>query len=309
NRRLVRAVREIEEALSKEGSTLTECLGEHSRIFGPVYRGMVQAGEEGGNLVEVLESLADHLTRSARTRGQVRGAFLYPLFLLLVGTGAVFVLVSFVIPRFQEMFIGLGQELPVPTQLLLGVSGFCSKWWSALLGGAGAGILSAILVLRRPGVRLRFDAAVLRLPVMGGVLLKLELTRVLRTLAALLANGVRVLDALRTTGQVARNAAVRGTFEELVKGVSAGEALAAAAERTGIYPPMVINLIRTGEDTGGLPEMLEQLASIYADEADRAVNSAVRLVEPVLIVVLGGIIAGIVAAVMLPIFQSTAMVR
>ena len=149
----------------------------------------------------------------------------------------------------------------------------------------------------------------LKLPVVGKMLLKLEVSRISRTLSALVSGGVGMLAALRITGRTARNRAIRETFEPIIQRVADGDSVASAAERAKVYPPLMINLIRTGEDTGRLPDMLNELSEIYQEEAQRAVTGAVKLLEPVLIIVLGGIIAAIVAAVMLPIFEANAMVQ
>jgi general secretion pathway protein F len=269
----------------------------------------VRSGEEGGNLADVLNDLGKHLARSARLRGQVLGALIYPGFLLLLGATAVFVLTAFVIPRFQELFESFGQDLPRPTRLLIALSSFMSTWWWAVLAGLAAAMLSAWGLLRRAAVRLSADRLLLRLPVVGPMFLKVEISRIARTLSALVGGGVAILSALRITGETVRNLAVRATFGPMISGVSTGQAVATAASKAGLYPPLMINLIRTGEDTGELPEMLTELAGIYEEEAERAVSGAVRLLEPALIVVMGAVITGIVAAVMLPVFQANAMVE
>ncbi len=222
---------------------------------------------------------------------------------------AIFILMAFVIPRFQELFESFGQALPRPTQLLIAFSGFLSSWWWAVLIGLLAGIMFVVMILRRPSVRRRVDRALLGLPILGQVFLKLEVSRISRTLSALLTGGVEILSALRITGQTVRNRAIGVTFSSMIEGISAGETLAACAEKAGVYPPLMVNLIRTGEDTGELPEMLAELSAIYEEEAERTVGSAVKLLEPILIIVMGGIIAAIVGAVMLPVFEANAMVE
>ena len=309
NRHLINVIGDIQETLSRHAGTLSDALDEHPRVFDPVFRGLVRAGEESGNLVDVLHNLADHLARSAKVRGQVLGAFIYPIFILLMGAAAVFVLMSFVIPRFTELFESFGQALPWPTRILIAVSGFLASWWWAVLIAVFFGLVGLVMVLRRTAVRTRADRLLLRMPIMGQVFLKLEVARISKTLGALLANGVRILDALRITGDSARNLAIRASFPSIVRDVRAGAALAAAAEKTNVYPTMMLNLIRTGEDTGELPQMLGELAGIYEDQAERAVTGAVKLLEPLLILVVGAVICGIVAAIMLPIFEASAMVE
>ena len=308
NRHLASVIQDVEETISRDGGTLADALADHRHVFGPVYCGVVRAGEEGGDQVEVLNNLADHLTKSATLRGQVLGAFIYPVFLLFLGMAAIFVLMTFVIPRFQEVFAGFGQDLPVPTQILISVSGFMSQWWWAVLAGMVTGALLIVAVLRKPAVRRKTDQSVLRLPLFGPMLLKLELSRIARTLAALLNSGVRVLEALRVTAETVKNRALRDTFPAITKAIANGETLAGAAEKTGMFPPLFIGLVRTGEETGGLGEMLTQLCGIYEGESERAITGAVKLVEPCLILLMGGVVTAIVAAVMLPIFQANTMV-
>lgn len=308
NRRLTRVIEDVRGSLAQGAQSLAEALAEHPRVFDPVYRGLVQSGEEGGRVEEVLNDLATHLTRSAKLRGQVVGAFIYPVFLLLMGVAAIFVLMAFVIPKFEKLFESFGGELPMPTRVLIALSAFLAQWWWAvLLAVITAGVL-LFFALKRAVVRNRLDAAVLRLPVFGPMVLKLEAARIARTLGALLRGGVRIVEALEITARTVRNGAVRATFAPIAKAVATGEELGASMERAGLYPPLMVNLVRTGEETGELPEMLGELASIYDEEAERAVNGSVKLLEPVLIVVMGLVIAGIVAAVMLPIFQSSAIV-
>ena len=307
--RLVRVIEDVQETLLHEGGSLADALACRPDVFGPVYRSLVRSGEEGGGLGEVLNDLGRHLTRTAKLRGQVLGALIYPVFLLLLGATAIFVLMAFVIPSFEELFASFDQALPAPTRALIALSGFLSSWWWALLAGIVAAILAVWMLLRRESVRLRTDRLSLRLPVVGPMLLKLAVSRVARTLGALVGGGVGILTALRITGETVRNRAIRATFAPMVASISTGDSLAAAAGRTRLYPPLMVSLVRTGEDTGELAEMLNELAAIYEEEAERAVSGAVKLLEPVLIIMMGAVIAGIVAAVMLPVFQANVMVE
>jgi len=309
NKRLQAVLEDIEDTLGQEGGTLADAMGKHPKVFNAVFQGLIRAGEEGGNLVEVLQNLAEHLGKSAKLKGQVVAAFIYPSFILFLGIAAVFILMTFVIPRFKELFLSFGQALPWPTQMLLAVSGFMGTWWWLVLAGIGVVVLLLVSLLRRPAVRLRADRAALRLPVFGQLLLKMEIARICRTLGTLLESGVGILESLRVTGQAVGNKAVALTFPDLVRAVASGEPLAVAVEKPGLYPPMLINLIRTGEETGELPAMLAELADLYEDETERAVGGAVKLVEPLLIVIIGSVVAGIVAAIMLPVFEINTMVQ
>jgi len=308
NKRLVGIIEDIEETVARDGGTLAEALEEHSRVFDAVYRGLVRAGEEGGKLVEVLGDLAIHLSKSARLRGQVIGAFIYPTFISFLGFAAVFVLMTFVIPQFKELFENVGNKMPLPTRILINASDFMAQWWWAILMIFGFILTVMIVILRRPSVRKRIDRTALEIPILGSMFVKLEISRISRTLGTLLNSGVGILTALRVTGETAKNRAIKETFSEIIKGVSSGEPVAAVLEKANLYPPLMINLVRTGEETGELPAMLMELAAIYEDEAERAITSAVKLIEPLLIVIVGGVVASIVAAVMLPILEANTMV-
>jgi len=309
SRHLVSVIQDIEQQLSREAGSLADCLEAHPDVFDSVFRGLVRAGETGGNLTDVLDNLAGHLSQSSKLRGRVLGAFIYPAVLVLLGVSAVFVLMTFVIPRFQEMFASFEQSLPWLTEVLIKVSDFMANWWWGVLGALLLSVLLCVAALNRPPIKLKVDRLLLKCPVLGRMFLKVEISRISRTLGALMCNGVPILEALRITGETAKNLAVRFTFHSMIKGVSEGSSLASVAKNAGVYPPLMLNLIRTGEETGELPQMLEELSAIYEDEADRAVTNAVKLVEPVLIVVMGSIIAAIVAAVMLPVFQANIMVE
>lgn len=309
NRRLVQIIEELQESLATEGGQLSDALDDHPRVFSPVYRSLVRSGEESGNLVEVLQDLAAYLSRSARLRGQVIGAFIYPTFLLLLGTAAVFVLMTFVIPRFADLFRSFGRDLPAPTRCLIVVSGFFSHWWPAVLAALAGGCLAAAVALRQPIIRKKADWFLLHLPVLGGMCLKIEIARLARTLGALLTGGVRILAAIRITGQTAGNLTIRDSFTAIREAVATGKPLASALADHACYPALLINLVRTGEETGQLPEMLAELSALYEEEAERAISGAVKLLEPILIVGMGIVIASIVAAVMLPVFQANAMIQ
>jgi type IV pilus assembly protein PilC len=309
NARLARIIQDIEDKLSRDGGTLSEALEDYPRVFNGVYQGLIHAGEEGGRLVEVLNNMAKHLGQSARLKRQVVGAFIYPLFLLVLGTTAVFVLMTFVIPKFQELFASFGGDLPAPTRILISISDFMAAWWWVVLMALLAVVLLVVVGLRKSNIRLNFDRSLLRVPVLGAMFLKLEVARISRTLSALLNSGIPILESLRITSDTVKNLAVKATFTSMTRGVSVGEGLAKPMDKSGIYPPLVINLIRTGEETGELPEMLIELSDIYEDEAERAVTGAVKLLEPSLICIMGGIIAGIVAAIILPIFRANFMVN
>jgi type II secretory pathway component PulF len=309
NKTLTELLEDLEQGLLRDGMSFAETLAQHPRVFNPVYRGLVHAAEAAGRLPEVLAELAGHLGRAAKLRGQVRAAFVYPVFLMLAGSTAIFVLMTFIIPTFITLFDSFDRQLPLPTRLLIAVSGFMRHWWPVILLAAGCGAAAGWGALRRQGVRSRRDRLLLRLPVVGEVLMKVEVARIAQTLAALVAGGVHIVDALHVTEAVTHNQALRDAFGPIRSKVAGGQPVADAFDGAKLFPLMFINLVRTGEESGDLPEMLAEVASIYTEESERALDAGVKILEPVLIVGMGLIIAVIVAAVMLPIFQSNALVH
>ena len=307
NPKLTRVIEDLNDIISNEACSLSEAMDSHQKVFDPVYRGLVRSGEESGTLVSVLSSLAKRLTQADKLRGQVVNAFIYPIFLLLLGIAAIFVMMIFVIPKFQDLFESLGQSLPLPTQILIASSAFVSSWWYLIFLFFVLVIGLCVYAYRQPGSRLKIDAATLKLPVLGSMLLKVEVARVAQTLGGMVNSGVRIIDALKITGNTTSNAVIGHSFKGIIKGVSAGEPIADMFEKTSLFPVMMVNLIRTGEQTGELPEMLQELTEIYEEESERAVTAIVKLLEPVLVLFMGGVISGIVAAVILPIFNANAM--
>ncbi len=192
--------------------------------------------------------------------------------------------------------------------MLITTSEFMSEWWWVILAAMGSAIGVTFFLIGKPGVRKKLDKKMLKIPLLGQMFMKLEVSRISRTLGALLNSGVGILIALRVTGDTARNLAIKNTFPQMIRGISSGETVAAALESAEVFPSLMVNLVRTGEDTGDLPNMLMELSSLYEDEAERAVSGAVKLIEPLLIVIVGGVVAGVVAAVMLPIFEANTMV-
>ena len=300
-RELQRVIGEVENSLTVGATTLAEALGEHTGVFDAVYVGLVHSGEQSGRLVEVLEDLSAHLSKTARLRGQVMSAFIYPAFLLLIGVTAVFVLMAFVIPKFENLFLSFGQDLPLPTRVMIATSGWMARfWWAVLLGVAAIGLGLAGL-RRNAAVEERLSRMTLAVPLLGPLVTQLEAARISRTLGALLHGGVQIVPALAIVTRTVRNQAIAATLPRVSAKVAAGGPLADAFEASGRFPRLMADLMRTGEQTGDLTGMLQELTELYEDEAERAVGGAVKLLEPVLILGMGLVVSAIVGAVMLPI--------
>jgi type IV pilus assembly protein PilC len=285
------------------GNTLADALAKHPKAFTGLYVNMVAAGEAGGILDTILMRLATFLEKNDALIRRVKGAMVYPGVIFSVAFIAVAILLVFVIPTFQEMFASVNMELPLPTRIVIGLSdGLINYWWAALLAVGGL-----VFLMRRyyatPDGRKRIDGMLLNAPVLGDVLRKAAVSRFTRTLGTLVSSGVSILDGLEITAKTAGNRVVHDAVMESRASIAGGETIAAPLERSKVFPPMVISMIAVGEQTGGLDEMLSKIADFYDDEVDVAVASLLSLMEPIMIVVLGVIVGGMIVAMYLPIFD------
>ncbi len=301
--RLRQIVQDVAQAV-RAGSTLADALARHQpRPFSRLYVNTVRAGEKGGVLEVALRRLAEHLESTREIRDAVTSALIYPALLALVGVGAVVFLLTFVLPRFAVVFADLGQALPLPTRILLGIShGLVDYWWALALALLGA-FLAWQVVTRSESGRLAVDRGFLRLPVVGALLRRIEIGRTTRTLGTLLSAGVPLLGALGVAREVAGNQAVSLALQAVQEGVKRGDGLARPMAETGEFPPLAVHMVRVGEETGRMEEMLGQLAKTYEGEIRVAVRRFVALLEPVIILVLGVVVLGIVLAILMAILS------
>jgi general secretion pathway protein F len=303
NRRLRQIVQEVTQSV-RAGSTLADALARHHpRPFSRLYVNTVRAGERGGVLEQGLRRLAEHLEAARELRESVVSALIYPALLLVVGAGAVVFLLTFVLPRFAVILADLGQTLPLPTRLMLGASdAFVTYWW-AIAGGVLVLVLAWQAVARTDAGRLRLDEAFLALPIAGEVFRKVEVGRAVRTLGTLLSSGVPLLGALDVAREGAGNLVVGNALATVHGGVKRGEGLARPMAATGAFPPLVVHMVRVGEETGRLDEMLARVAADYEREVRVAVRRLVATLEPAIIVVLGAVVLAIVLAILLAILS------
>lgn len=288
----------------RSGSTLADALAHHQpRPFSRLYVNTVRAGERGGVLEVALRRLSEHLEGARELREAVVSALIYPALLFIVGTGAVIFLLTFVLPRFAVILADLGQTLPLPTRLVMGVSEvFVTYWWAV----AAAVIAVAVLwqaVARSEAGRLQLDAGLLALPVAGDVLRKVEVGRAIRTLGTLLSSGVPLLGALDVAREGAGNRVISSALVAVHGGVKRGEGLARPMAETGVFPSLVVHMVRVGEETGRLDDMLGRVAGTYEREVRVAVRRLVATLEPAIIVVLGAVVLTIVLAILLAILS------
>ncbi|HLL58522.1 MAG TPA: type II secretion system inner membrane protein GspF [Allosphingosinicella sp.] len=286
-----------------EGRRLSEALTREAASFPPLYRAMVAAGEGSGTLPQILERLADLLERQAQVRGKVLSAVAYPVILAFVATFVVFALMIFVVPKVVEQFEDVGQELPLLTRIVIGLSEFLANWWWALILAMVAFALLAARALRDEALRLRFDRSLLRLPIFGRLLRDLHAARMARTLSTMVASRLPLLEGLKLTTRTVHNRALRLASADITEAIRTGGSLSAALRRAGVFPPLLVYLAASGEASGKLDVMLERAADYLEREFDSFTATALSLLEPAIIVIMGGIVALIVLSILLPILQ------
>lgn len=286
------------------GAALSDALAKHHpRPFSRLYIHMVRAGEKGGFLEATLKRLAEFLRESQEFREAVVSASIYPALLTLVGAGAVVFLLTFVIPRFGEIFRDLGQALPLSTQILLAVSaGIQAYWWAGALAILGL-ILGVRLALANPAGRLALDRAALAAPLLGPVILKGEVARFARVLGTLLQSGVPVVAALDVVRQMLGNQVLAAAVDRLGEGVRRGAGLSTPMGETGVFPLLARHMVRIGEETGRLDEMLLRVAAALESDVRKAVKRLVGLFEPCIILGMGLLVGFIVVAMLMAIFS------
>lgn len=286
-----------------EGRRLADAMAREPKSFPPLYRAMVAAGESSGTLPTILERLAVLLERQAEIRGKLITALAYPSILAVVAMGVVSALMIFVVPQVVEQFDTVGQQLPLLTRLVMALSAFLAGWWWLLvLGGALLG-LGAWQALKNPAIRLGFDTWLLRVPLLGRLLRDLHAARMARTLGTMVASRLPLLDGLVLTAGTINNRRLRVASDDIVDNIRGGGSLSAAMRRTGVFPPLLTYLAASGEAAGRLDEMLERAADYLEREFDRFTATAMSLLEPAIIVVMGGVVATIVLSILLPILQ------
>ena len=291
-----------------EGRRLSEAMSRDPKSFSPLYTAMIAAGEGAGTLPEILERLAELLERQAGVRAKVTSAIAYPVVLAVVATCVVMALMIFVVPKVVDQFDNVGQKLPLLTRIVIDISWFLSAYWWALLTGIGVVAAGASYVLRDRTIRLRFDAMWLRLPLIGRLTRDLHAARMARTLSTMVGSRLPLLEGLTLTSATIHNRALKAASEDIVTAVRGGGSLSAALKRTGLFPPLLVYLTASGESSGQLDKMLERAADYLEREFDTFTSSALSLLEPAIIVVMGGIVAAIVLSILLPILQLETLV-
>jgi type IV pilus assembly protein PilC len=284
------------------GASLADAMRKHPKVFDALYCNMIAAGEAGGILDGILKRLATYIEKAVKLTGQVKSAMVYPIAVIVIATVVVAAILWKVIPTFATLFAGLGAELPLPTRIVIAASNFLVRFMPFIIVATGAGVYALRRYYATPPGRHTIDGLLLKLPVLGSLLRKIAVARFCRTMATLLASGVPILDGLDITARTSGNAIIEEGIQITRRSIERGETIAAPLRQTGVFPPMVVQMIGVGEATGALDTMLSKIADFYEEEVDAAVASMLTLLEPVMIAFLGGVVGGIVIAMYMPIF-------
>ncbi|HEY8279178.1 MAG TPA: type II secretion system F family protein [Bdellovibrionota bacterium] len=302
NARLRKALLDIQESISA-GSPLWEAMSKQKDIFNHLYVYLVRAGEMGGALDLILNRLAKYLDDNVRLVRMVKGAMVYPAAVLVVGFGVTFGLLTFVVPQFESMITASGGELPYLTKVVINISHFCSNNFLYIIGGTVGGVTFFMKTIKTPEGKKSWDRFKLSLPLFGDLLVKGSTARFARTLGTMLTSGVNLIDAIEICKMTMDNIIIEEALAKVKTEISSGKTIALPLAQAKVFPGMVIQMINVGENTGTLDQMLIKVADFYEAEVEAIVGSLSKLIEPIVLVVLGGIVAFILIAMYLPVFN------
>ena len=286
------------------GSSFADALTEHPKIFSKLYVNMIRAGEAGGILGEALTRLALFMEKSVELKNSIRSAMVYPAILTLVGGTAVIVLITFVIPQFSKLFEEMGAALPLPTQIMLGLSSLIIDYWPALILGFVGFIAAFNLYLRTNSGRLKWDGMLLKLPLFGPLIQKIEVSRFSLTLATLLKSGVPILQAMGIVQSILINRVISDSIIIIQQALKKGKGLSGPLQKAGVFPPMAVHMITVGETSGALDKMLKKVSNTYDKEVEQSIKQVISLIEPMMILFMAVVIGFIVVSMLLAIFSA-----
>ncbi|MCM8558202.1 type II secretion system inner membrane protein GspF [Sphingomicrobium sediminis] len=286
-----------------EGRRLADALSSEPKSFDPLYRAMIAAGESSGTLPEQLNRLAALQERQAEMRSKLVSALAYPAVLTLVAIGVVAALMIAVVPKVVEQFEDVGQQLPLLTRIVIAISDFLAGYWWVLLGAIALSVIGTATAMRNEAFRLRFDTALLKLPFFGRLLRDLNAARMARTLATMVEARLPLVEGLRLTARTISNRRLAQATRQMEEEIRGGGSLSGALRRTGMFPPLLVHLTASGESAGQLGPMLGQAADYLEREFDTFTSSALALLEPLIIIIMGAVVAAIVLAILMPILQ------
>lgn len=295
---IIRAVRNDVQA----GGTLADALGKHPKAFSKLFISMIKAGEIGGLLETVLMRLADFQEKEDEQRGKILAAMAYPIVMLVVGSGAIILLMTYVIPKFVSMFQEMGVTLPLPTQILIAISDFLQNYWWIIFTGIAITIISIQRIFKTVEGKRLFHRWQLKLPLLGDLIMKREIARFARTFGELLKNGVNILQALQISSDTMNNQIIAEEIAKIRTNISEGERISDPLKNSVIFPPVVVNMIAVGEESGQLENVLMKIAASFESDVDRSVKTVTSLFEPAIILFMGVVVGFIALSMLLPVF-------
>ncbi len=305
------ALKEVIRSVRKDvagGSTLADALAKHPKAFDDLYVNMVRAGEAGGVLNTILNRIALFIEKANRLKKKVKGAMIYPATIVMVAAGVVTILLLFVIPVFAELYGGMGKALPAPTQITIDLSNFFRANFLYLAVAIILAVMGIRLYYKTSQGRVVIDGLLLKLPVLGDLLRKVAVARFSQNMSILLASGVPILEGLAITARTAGNKIIEKAIMDARISISEGKTVAEPLEKSGVFPPMVCQMVAIGENTGALDSMLKKVGEFYEEEVDNAVANLTALMEPMIMIILGIVLGGLVISMYLPIFQLGSLV-
>jgi type IV pilus assembly protein PilC len=307
NKAFAKIIKTVKEDI-EGGTSLTDAMKKHPKVFDDLFTNLIAAGEAGGILDLVLGRLSAYLEKAMKLKAQVKSAMTYPIAVLCISAGVVTLLLLKVIPVFQKMFSSMGGELPGPTAMVVAMSEFMQNYWWIIGGVVVAFIFALKTFIKTEKGRWIFDSALLKAPIIGPVLKKVAVAKFSRTLSTMMSSGVPILEGLNIVSKTAGNVVIEAALLKTRQSISEGQSIADPLTEAGIFPPMVVQMIAVGEATGALDDMLNKIADFYDDEVDAAVAGMTALIEPVMMVFLGGVVGGMIIAMYLPIFKMASVV-
>ncbi len=304
-KKVIYAVKEDIEA----GESLSNALSKFPTVFSPLYIHMIKAGEASGALSEILERLASYLESANTLATKVRSAMVYPVAVLIVASLITAGLLIFVVPIFKDLFESLGGELPLPTRILMATSDILRHYALIVVIVIGVLVFALLKAVNTEKGRYIFDSLLLKLPVIGDLLKKVAIAKFARTFATLMKSGVPILDSLEIVAKVSGNKVIEQNLLRAKEGVKEGESISKPLEKAGIFPPMVYRMVAVGEQTGELEKMLNKISDFYEEQVNAAIEALTSVMEPIIMVVLGGLIGGIVISLYLPVFNISKLLQ
>lgn len=302
NRGFGEVLTKVQKAI-EEGGTLTESLKKHPKVFDRIFINLIAAGEVSGSLDKVLQRLAIYYEKSASLRRKVKGAMTYPVLIVVMVVVILTIMLTFVVPTFAEMFKSGGKALPASTQFLMDLSSYIRGQWYVLVGAFAGAVYGIYFMFTNEGARRTIDPYLMKVPIFGDLVQKIGIARFSRTFGTMIQSGVPILEALEITGRIAGNYAIEDAIQQTRQSITQGNSIAAPLMATNVFPKMAVSMISIGEQTGALDQMLTKIAEFYEDEVDAKVSAMTSILEPLMIVIVGAVVAGVLIPMYLPIFQ------